>query len=256
MDRIKTAIVGLGKIARDQHIPRSPRAMHSSSSPWQARTARSRMCRASRTSKRCSRQRARCQRSRSARRRRSATRRPAVRSSRVVTCCSRNRPAQRSLKFRRWSSSPGRRMSPCSPPGTRALPLQWNPRVPGSRRARSGMSRSRGRRMCASGTRGSTWIWKGGGLGVFDPGINALSILTRIFPARCCCVEAELSYPANCETPIAARLLLDRPSRARRSALTSTSARPDPRVGTSMSKRMMAACRSRWAAVSCESMTR
>ncbi|REI74248.1 Gfo/Idh/MocA family protein, partial [Klebsiella variicola] len=26
------------------------------------------------------------------------------------------------------------------------------------------------------------WIWEPGGLGVFDPGINALSILTRILP--------------------------------------------------------------------------
>src|SRR4029453_4619563 len=55
---------------------------------------------------------------------------------------------------------------------------------------------------------GQAWIWKGGGLGVFDPGINALSILTRILPGTLLLREAELSYPANCETPIAARLLL------------------------------------------------
>ena len=55
---------------------------------------------------------------------------------------------------------------------------------------------------------GQHWIWKGGGLGVFDPGINALSILTRIIPGRLLLLEAELSYPSNCETPIAARLLL------------------------------------------------
>jgi predicted dehydrogenase len=55
---------------------------------------------------------------------------------------------------------------------------------------------------------GQHWIWKGGGLGVFDPGINALSILTRIIPSRLLLLEAELSYPSNCETPIAARLLL------------------------------------------------
>ena len=29
---------------------------------------------------------------------------------------------------------------------------------------------------------GQGWIWEPGGLGVFDPGINALSILTRILP--------------------------------------------------------------------------
>src|SRR5262245_29793832 len=55
---------------------------------------------------------------------------------------------------------------------------------------------------------GQHWIWKGGGLGVFDPGINALSILTRILADTLLLREAELSYPANCETPIAARLLL------------------------------------------------
>jgi len=55
---------------------------------------------------------------------------------------------------------------------------------------------------------GQTWIWKAGGLGVFDPGINALSILTRIIPGTLTLKDAELDYPANCETPIAARLLL------------------------------------------------
>lgn len=55
---------------------------------------------------------------------------------------------------------------------------------------------------------GQTWIWKAGGLGVFDPGINALSILTRILPRAVALRDAELSYPANCETPIAARLIL------------------------------------------------
>jgi len=55
---------------------------------------------------------------------------------------------------------------------------------------------------------GQTWIWKAGGLGVFDPGINALSILTRIIPGTLTLKDAKLSYPSNCETPIAARLLL------------------------------------------------
>ena len=55
---------------------------------------------------------------------------------------------------------------------------------------------------------GQPWIWKAGGLGVFDPGINALSILTRIIPGALALKSAELCYPGNCETPIAARLLL------------------------------------------------
>ena len=58
---------------------------------------------------------------------------------------------------------------------------------------------------------GQTWIWKAGGLGVFDPGINALSILTGIIPGKFALKSAELSCPANCETPIAARLLLTGP---------------------------------------------
>jgi D-galactose 1-dehydrogenase len=53
---------------------------------------------------------------------------------------------------------------------------------------------------------GQRWIWRAGGLGVFDPGINALSILTRIIPGRMALKNAELSFPSNCETPISARL--------------------------------------------------
>lgn len=55
---------------------------------------------------------------------------------------------------------------------------------------------------------GQPWIWAAGGLGVFDAGINALSILTRIIPGALALRSAELSYPSNCQTPIAARLLL------------------------------------------------
>jgi D-galactose 1-dehydrogenase len=55
------------------------------------------------------------------------------------------------------------------------------------------------------------WIWKAGGLGVFDPGINALSILTGIVPGTLALRDAELRYPSNCETPIAARLSLTDP---------------------------------------------
>jgi len=55
---------------------------------------------------------------------------------------------------------------------------------------------------------GQTWIWRAGGLGVFDPGINALSILTRIIPGSLILKDADLSFPSNCETPIAASLRL------------------------------------------------
>jgi len=53
---------------------------------------------------------------------------------------------------------------------------------------------------------GQDWIWEPGGLGVFDPGINALSILTRILPQPLFVTAAELSFPANREAPIAAHL--------------------------------------------------
>ena len=55
---------------------------------------------------------------------------------------------------------------------------------------------------------GQRWIWQPGGLGVFDPGINALSILTRILPQALFVTSAELFFPANREAPIAARLAL------------------------------------------------
>jgi D-galactose 1-dehydrogenase len=43
---------------------------------------------------------------------------------------------------------------------------------------------------------------------VFDPGINGLSILTRILAEPLVLEEATLSFPSNCETPIAASLRL------------------------------------------------
>jgi len=51
---------------------------------------------------------------------------------------------------------------------------------------------------------GQRWIWEPGGFGVFDPGINAFSIATRIFPGGLFVDSAELSFPANAQTPIAA----------------------------------------------------
>ena len=55
---------------------------------------------------------------------------------------------------------------------------------------------------------GQAWIWEPGGLGVFDPGINALSIATAILPRPLFLTAAELFVPANRQTPIAANLTL------------------------------------------------
>ncbi len=49
------------------------------------------------------------------------------------------------------------------------------------------------------------WIWAPGGFGVFDPGINALSIATHIFPAMFI-TSAALDFPENRDAPIAAHI--------------------------------------------------
>lgn len=53
---------------------------------------------------------------------------------------------------------------------------------------------------------GQTWIWQAGGFGVFDPGINALSVLTRLIAEPIFPRSALLLIPANLEAPIAAEL--------------------------------------------------
>lgn len=53
---------------------------------------------------------------------------------------------------------------------------------------------------------GQDWIFEAGGMGVFDPGINATSILTEILPAPIHLRSAEMDFPANRQAPIAARL--------------------------------------------------
>ena len=59
---------------------------------------------------------------------------------------------------------------------------------------------------------GQEWIFEPGGFGVFDPGINAFSILARIFPGALFVSEALLEFPENCQAPIAAELRFSSPS--------------------------------------------
>jgi D-galactose 1-dehydrogenase len=66
---------------------------------------------------------------------------------------------------------------------------------------------------------GQEWIWEAGGLGVFDPGINALSILTEILPRPVHLQGAVLDFPANRATPIAAELTFRDPGGAQMSAV-------------------------------------
>lgn len=55
---------------------------------------------------------------------------------------------------------------------------------------------------------GQEWIWEPG-IGVFDPGINALSVITRLLPRGLILAEAELRFPARRQAPIAADLRFD-----------------------------------------------
>jgi D-galactose 1-dehydrogenase/L-arabinose 1- dehydrogenase len=53
---------------------------------------------------------------------------------------------------------------------------------------------------------GQAWIFAPGGMGVFDPGINALSILTRIVSDAVIVKKADLHIPVNCDAPIAVQM--------------------------------------------------
>lgn len=53
---------------------------------------------------------------------------------------------------------------------------------------------------------GQDWVWQPGGFGVCDPGINALSILTRIMPEPVFVDRARIEIPANRQTPVAAEI--------------------------------------------------
>jgi D-galactose 1-dehydrogenase len=54
---------------------------------------------------------------------------------------------------------------------------------------------------------GQQWIWDAGGFGVFDTGINGLSILTHILGEPLLVRDACLLYPANKHAPISAEVI-------------------------------------------------
>ena len=49
---------------------------------------------------------------------------------------------------------------------------------------------------------GQDWVWEPGGFGVCDPGINAMSIFTEIMPFPAFVESATLRFPANRQTPV------------------------------------------------------
>ena len=51
------------------------------------------------------------------------------------------------------------------------------------------------------------WVFEPGGMGGLDPGINALSILTEVLPAPVHLKSGLLQVPANRQTPVAAELV-------------------------------------------------
>jgi D-galactose 1-dehydrogenase len=53
---------------------------------------------------------------------------------------------------------------------------------------------------------GQEWVWEPGGFGVCDPGINALSIFTKVMPFPVFVEKAALQFPANRQTPVDVQL--------------------------------------------------
>jgi D-galactose 1-dehydrogenase len=52
---------------------------------------------------------------------------------------------------------------------------------------------------------GQDWLWRAGGFGVFDPGINALSILSALYPTTWQVRHSRLHVPENVEMPVSAQ---------------------------------------------------
>lgn len=49
---------------------------------------------------------------------------------------------------------------------------------------------------------GQDWVWEPGGFGVCDPGINAFSIFTKVMPFPVFVDKATLTFPENRQTPV------------------------------------------------------
>ena len=96
---------------------------------------------------------------------------------------------------------------------------------------------SSGRRTCGAGIPGRPGSGRPAGFGVFDPGINALSILTEILPGAVRGRRgARWSFPENCETPIAADFAMTGGAGLPGDASSSTGGRRARRPGTSPSR--------------------
>lgn len=54
---------------------------------------------------------------------------------------------------------------------------------------------------------GQDWVWEPGGFGVCDPGINAFSIFTKVMPFPVFVERSRLTFPANRQTPVDADIV-------------------------------------------------
>ena len=128
------------------------------------------------------------------------------RSPPAATCCSKSPPPPPSARSRRSPPPPAPRAPCSSPPGTPASPR----RSSAARDWLAGRTIRDVRIVWREDVRhwhpGQDWIWQPGGFGVFDPGINALSILTALMPDPVMVLDATLEVPANRAQPIAAWL--------------------------------------------------
>ena len=211
MSRVKLAIIGLGKIARDQHIPAC-----NASDEFELVAV------ASPASKL---EGVRCFPS-------IAELLEAAPDVTAVALCT---PPQVRYETARYALEHGRHVLLEKPPGVTVGEIQdlaelalyqgvtlfaaWHSRhAPAVEPARAWLARRRPRSINITWKEdvrvwhpGQRWIWQPGGLGVFDPGINALSILTYIIPGVYRLCAADMSFPANCDTPIAAHVLMRGP---------------------------------------------
>ena len=126
----------------------------------------------------------------------------ARRSMPARTCCSKSRRPRPSPSSKTSSPMAKRRAACSSRPGTR----RYNAAVDAAKLILKdeGVASVRidWRESVRKWHPGQDWVWEPGGFGVCDPGINAMSIFTKIMPFPVFVESAKLKFPANRQTPV------------------------------------------------------
>ena len=206
MQAHKIGIIGLGKIAQDQHIPvikGNPAFELVAVASQRGLTRRRRGARGARLPPASRVAGGRCRRHLHAAAD-APSRSRGKRSPPASTCCWRSRRRRRPASWSTSAALPQRAAGRSSPPGTRNI----TGRSTRPRRWLAGQTVRRLRIAWKEDVRkwhpGQRWIWQAGGFGVFDPGINALSIMTKD-PARAGLRAARrAAVPGEPDAPIAA----------------------------------------------------